>query len=93
MTARCLRTALLLVAVPLTAATVAVVLRAGRLKFHADWHRIEITAQPPAARTATVGAAGGPGSLPREEARGCWPHRRELRIRLLSVPAWDEPRF
>ncbi|MFD9534667.1 hypothetical protein [Streptomyces sp. NPDC060010] len=97
MTARRLRAALLLAAaVPLTAAIVAAVLKAGHLKLHADRHRIEITAQPRPNCPHCHGAGGRwtGGPFPEMEACGCWSARRELRIRLLPVPAWpDEPPF
>ncbi|MFE1612707.1 hypothetical protein G3M53_07720 [Streptomyces sp. SID7982] len=74
MTARHLRGALLLAAVPIAAATAAAALRASHLKLYADRHRIKITPRP---RTG----------CPRCHGEGCWADRRELRIRLLPVPA------
>ncbi|MEU3774227.1 hypothetical protein AB0F11_13665 [Streptomyces sp. NPDC032472] len=87
------RTLLLLAAVPLAAA---VTLKAGSWRLHADRYRIEVTAQP---RTGCphchgIGGRWTAGAFPEMEACGCWSTRRELRIRLLPVPAWpDEPPF
>ncbi|MYX68454.1 hypothetical protein [Streptomyces sp. SID8373] len=97
MTARHLRSALLLAAVvPLTAATAAAALKAGHLRLHADRHHIALQPRPrrscPDCRGAGGWGAGGPD--PEMEACGCWAERRELRIRLLPVPAWpDQPPF
>ncbi|TVL88465.1 hypothetical protein [Streptomyces sp. SAJ15] len=94
--ARSLRAPLLLaVAVPLTAVTAAAVLKSGRWKLYADRHRIEITARPRPGCPRCHGEGGWwtGGAFPEMEARGCWAHRRELRVRLLPVPAWDEPPF
>ncbi|WP_318265286.1 NUDIX domain-containing protein [Streptomyces halstedii] len=33
------------------------------------------------------------GAFPEMEACGCWSDRREIPIRLLPVPGWDEPPF
>ncbi|MGW2183317.1 hypothetical protein ACWCXX_35800 [Streptomyces sp. NPDC001732] len=96
MTARHLRAALLLAAaVPLTAATAAAALRAGHLKLYADRHRIEITAQPRPDCPRCHGEDGWwtSGAFPEMEACGCWSDRSEIRIRLLPVPARDEPTF
>ncbi|MFJ8856442.1 hypothetical protein [Streptomyces sp. NPDC102437] len=96
MSARHLRAALLLAAaVPLTVATAAVVLRASHLKLYADRHRIEITAQPRPDCPPCRGEGGWwtGGAFPEMEACGCWSDRREIRIRLLPVPGWDEPPF
>ncbi|WP_327713764.1 hypothetical protein OG912_38400 (plasmid) [Streptomyces sp. NBC_00464] len=96
MTARHLRGALLIAAaVPLVAATAVAVLRAGRLKLYADRHRIEITAQPRPGCPRCHGEGGWwtGGAFPEMEACGCWSERREIRIRLLPVPALDEPPF
>lgn len=98
MTARHLRGALLLAAaVPLAAATAAAALRASHLKVYADRHRIEITARPrPRPRCPRCHGEGSwwtGGTFPEMEACGCWSDRRELRIRLLPVPAWNEPQF
>ncbi|WP_331761931.1 hypothetical protein [Streptomyces anulatus] len=89
------RTALLAAAaVPVTLAAAAAILKAGHWRLYADRHRIHLT--PVARRSCTdcrgeVGWwAGGPN--PEMEACGCWSERRELRIRLLPVPAGtDEP--
>ncbi|HEY9327045.1 MAG TPA: hypothetical protein VIS09_02200 [Streptomyces sp.] len=97
MTARHLRGALLLAAaVPLAAATATAVLRARHLKIYADRHRIEITAQPRPSCLRCHGEGGWwtGGAFPEMEACGCWSDRREIRIRLLPIPAWpDEPPF
>ncbi|MFD5510768.1 hypothetical protein ACFWIB_23770 [Streptomyces sp. NPDC127051] len=96
MTARPLAATLLLAAaVPLTAVTAAALLKALHLKLHADPHRIEITAQPRPNCPHCHGEGGWwtGGTFPEMEACGCWSHRRELRIRLLPIPAWDEPPF
>ncbi|WTG38649.1 hypothetical protein OHA66_37925 (plasmid) [Streptomyces anulatus] len=92
------RTALLVAAaVPVTlAAAAAAALKAGHWKLHADRHRIHLT---PVARRSCPDCrgAGGwwvDGPNPETEACGCWSERRELRIRLLPIPAWpDEPPF
>ncbi|MDQ0701021.1 hypothetical protein [Streptomyces sp. W4I9-2] len=91
------RTAVLVAAaVPVTAAAAAAVLNAGHWKLHADRHRIHLT---PVARRSChdCRGAGGwwvDGPFPEMEACGCWSERRELRIRLLPVPARpDEPPF
>ncbi|MFE7574689.1 hypothetical protein ACFU5Z_08125 [Streptomyces sp. NPDC057521] len=96
MTARRLRTVMLLAAaVPLTAATAAAALRAGHLKLYADRHRIEITARPRPGCPHCHGEGGWwtGGTFPEMAACGCWSDRREIRIRLLPVPAWNEPPF
>ncbi|MEV5982844.1 hypothetical protein [Streptomyces sp. NPDC052114] len=86
--------ALVAAAVPVTVAAAAAVLEAGRWQLYADRHRIHIT---PVARRSCPDCrgAGGwwtSGPFPEMEACGCWSERRELRIRLLPVPAWpDEP--
>ncbi|WP_228184111.1 hypothetical protein [Streptomyces anulatus] len=91
------RTALLVaVAVPVTLAAAAAILKAGHWRLYADRHRIHLT--PVARRSCTdCRGAGGwrvDGPNPAMEECGCWPERRELRIRLLPVPAWfDEPPF
>ncbi|WP_301129076.1 hypothetical protein [Streptomyces cacaoi] len=80
MSTRHLRGAVLLAAVPLAAATAAAALKARHLKFYADRHRIELKPQP---RRSCPDCRG---------AGGCWANRRELRVRLLPIPAWpDEP--
>ncbi|MFF7705372.1 hypothetical protein [Streptomyces lydicus] len=96
MTARHLRGALLLAAaVPLAAATAAAALRAGHLKLYADRHRIEITARPRPGCPRCHGEGGWwiGGAFPEMEPCGCWSDRRELRIRLLPIRAWNEPPF
>lgn len=96
MTARHLRGALLLAAaVPLAAATAAAALRAGHLKLYADRHRIELKPQPRRSCPDCRGEGGWwtGGAFPEMEACGCWADRPELRVRLLPVPAWDEPPF
>ncbi|MFI1177863.1 hypothetical protein [Streptomyces melanogenes] len=96
MTARRLRAALLLAAVPLAAvAAAAAALKASHLKLTANRYRIEITAQPRPGCPHCRGEGGWwtGGAFPEMEACGCWSDRRELRIRLLPVPGWDEPPF
>ncbi|MFB6876362.1 hypothetical protein [Streptomyces sp. NPDC056323] len=90
MTARHLRGALLLTAaVPLAAAMAAAALRAGHHKLFADRYRIEITARPRPGCPNCHGEGGWwtGGAFPEMEACGCWSDRRELRIRLLPIPA------
>ncbi|MEU4181477.1 hypothetical protein [Streptomyces sp. NPDC026589] len=91
------RTALLVAAaVPVTVVAAAAVLKASHWKLYADRHRIHLT---PVARRSCPDCrgAGGwwvDGPYPETEACGCWSERRELRIRLLPVPAWpDEEPF
>uniref|UniRef100_UPI002F912B20 hypothetical protein n=1 Tax=Streptomyces longwoodensis TaxID=68231 RepID=UPI002F912B20 len=96
MTARHLRGALLLAAVvPLAAATAAAALKARHLKLYADRHRIELRPQPRRSCPDCRGEGGWwvGGAFPEMEACGCWSDRRELRIRLLPIPAWNEPPF
>ncbi|MFG6300038.1 MULTISPECIES: hypothetical protein [Streptomyces] len=96
MSARRLRVALLLAtAVPLAAVTATAALRAGRLKVYADRHRIRITARPRLGCPRCHGEGGwwAGGAFPEMETCGCWSDRRELRIRLLPIPAWNEPPF
>lgn len=89
------RTAVLLaVAVPALVGTAAAVLKAGHWRLYADRHRIELTPQVRRSCPDCRGAGGSwvGGANPEMEACGCWSDRRELRIRLLPVPAWpDEP--
>ncbi|MBL3805042.1 hypothetical protein ACWGSE_24190 [Streptomyces diastaticus] len=96
MTARHLRGALLLAAVvPLTTAAAAA-LRAGHWRPYADRHHIELKSQPRRSCPGCWGAGGWwvDGAIPEMEACSCWSERRELRVRLLPVPAWpDEPPF
>ncbi|MGW3275969.1 hypothetical protein ACWDFH_31580 [Streptomyces kronopolitis] len=90
------RTALLLAAsVPVMATAAAVALRAGRWELYVDRHRIEITARPRSNCPRWHGEGGWwvGGAFPEMEACPCWADRRELRIRLLLVPTWDEPPF
>jgi hypothetical protein len=87
---------LLAVAVPASVGTAAAVLKAGRWQLHADRHRIELTPRPRRSCPDCRGAGGWwvDGANPEMEACGCWSDRRELRIRLLPVPARpDEPPF
>ncbi|MFJ9478825.1 hypothetical protein ACIRRI_28035 [Streptomyces mirabilis] len=98
MTTRPLRAALLLAAaVPLAAATAAAALRAGHWWLYADRHRIELKPQTRRSCPDCRGAGGWwvGGANPEMEACGCWSDRRELRVRLLPVPAWpdNEPPF
>lgn len=92
------RTAVLLAAiVPALASTAAAaVLKAGHWRVHADRHRIELTPRPHPSCPHCRGAGGwwGGGANPEMEACSCWSDRRELRIRLLPVPARpDGPPF
>ncbi|MEU2391933.1 hypothetical protein [Streptomyces sp. NPDC007369] len=95
MTTRPVRTALLLVAVSAAAATAAAVLKAGHWKLHIDRHLIELIAQPQPNCPHCHGEGGWwtGGAFPEMEACGCWSDRRELRLRLLPLPAWDKPPF
>ncbi|MFD8731984.1 hypothetical protein [Streptomyces sp. NPDC059611] len=82
-------------AVPVALAAAAAVLKADRWQLYADRHHIHLT---PVARRSCPdcrGAGGwwADGPFPEMEACGCWSERREIRIRLLPVPAWDEPPF
>ncbi|MEI7029655.1 hypothetical protein [Streptomyces pratensis] len=91
------RTAVLLaVVVPASVGTAAAALKADHWRLHADRHRITLSPQPrrscPDCRGAGGWWTGGP--FPEMEACGCWSEGRELRIRLLPVPAWpDEEPF
>lgn len=91
------RTAVLVAAaVPVAVAAAAAVLKAGHWELYADRHRIHLT--PVARRSCSdCRGAGGwwtGGANPEMEACGCWSNRRELRIRLLPLPATaDEPPF
>lgn len=87
---------LLAVVVPASVGTVAAVLKVGHWRMYADRHRIELTPRPRRSCPDCRGAGGWwvGGANPEMEACGCWAYRRELRIRLLPVPAWpDEPPF
>lgn len=81
--------------VPLVLAAAAKVLKAGRRELLADRHRIEITARPRPGCPHCHGEGGWwtGGAFPEMEACGCWSDRREFRVRLLPVPACDEPPF
>ncbi|GGN61841.1 hypothetical protein GCM10012285_61300 [Streptomyces kronopolitis] len=91
------RTALLLAAsVPLMATAAALALRASRWELYVHRHRIELKPQPRRSCPDCQGAGGWwvDGANPEMEACGCWAYRRELRVRLLPLPAWpDEPPF
>ncbi|MFE0580235.1 hypothetical protein [Streptomyces sp. NPDC058874] len=96
MTVRARTGVLAAVAVPVTVAAAAVVLGAGRWRLYADRHRIELKPQPRRSCPDCRGEGGWwvDGANPEMEACGCWANRRELRVRLLPVPAWpDEPPF
>ncbi|MFJ7069761.1 hypothetical protein [Streptomyces sp. NPDC101115] len=95
MTARRLRAALLLAAVPAAVATAAAALKASHRTVYADRHRIEITARPRPNCPRCHGEVGWwtGGAFPEMEACGCWSNRRELRLRLWPVPACDEAPF
>ncbi|WP_310727915.1 hypothetical protein [Streptomyces sp. N2A] len=88
--------ALVAAAVPVTIAAVAVALKAGHWQLHADRHRIHLT---PVARLSCPDCRGAGGwwvggANPEMEACDCWAARRELRIRLLPLPAFpDTPPF
>ena len=88
------RTILLVVAAaaPLTLAAATVALKAGHWDLYADRHRIHLT--PVACRSCSRCHGDGGwwvgGANPETEACGCWADRRELRIRLLPIPAWPE---
>ncbi|MGW1328163.1 hypothetical protein ACWD64_37245 [Streptomyces antibioticus] len=91
------RTAVLVAAaVPVTVAAAAAILKAGHWQLHADRHRIHLT---PVARRSCPDCRGAGGwwtggPFPEMETCGCWSERRELRVRLLPVPAWpDDPPF
>ncbi|MGQ7754874.1 hypothetical protein ACUN29_41735 (plasmid) [Streptomyces sp. WC2508] len=88
MTARHLRAALLLAAIPLTAATAAAALKAGHWKLHADRHRIHLTPHPRRSCPDCHGKGGWwtGDAFPELEACGCWSDRREFRMRLLPGP-------
>ncbi|MEV0604550.1 hypothetical protein AB0I82_35360 [Streptomyces sp. NPDC050315] len=91
-----MRTALLLAAaVPASVGVATFVLKAARWQLHVDRHRIELLPQPRRHCPHCHGAGGWwvGGAFPEMEACGCWSDRRELRIRLLPIPAWDEPPF
>ncbi|WP_186784539.1 hypothetical protein [Streptomyces sp. CBG33] len=97
MTTRHPRAALLLAAaVPLAPATAAVALKAGHWRLNADRHHIELKPQPRRSCPDCRGTGGWwvDGADPEMEACSCWANRRELRVRLLPVPAWpDGPPF
>ncbi|MFJ3728527.1 hypothetical protein ACIPYQ_38995 [Streptomyces sp. NPDC090045] len=92
-----IRTAALVAAsISVMAAAAAVTLKASRWQLHADRHRIHLT---PVARRSCPNCRGAGGwwvggPFPEMEACDCWATRRELRIRLLPLPATvDEPPF
>ncbi|MFF0337908.1 hypothetical protein ACFYUM_35625 [Streptomyces fimicarius] len=88
--------ALLAVAVPVTVAVAAAVIEAGHWRLYADRHRITLSPRPRRSCPDCRGAGGWwvDGANPEMEACSCWTPRRELRVRLLPVPAWpDEPPF
>ncbi|MFI5672214.1 hypothetical protein [Streptomyces sp. NPDC051704] len=97
MTARRRVTALLLgAAAPVTVIVTAAVLKVTQRRMYADRYRIEVTARPRPDCPDCSGSGGRwtGGPFPEMEACSCWAARRELRIRLLPVPAWpDEPPF
>ncbi|MCT9094199.1 hypothetical protein N4G70_35970 [Streptomyces sp. ASQP_92] len=70
-------------------------LEAGHRRLYADRHRIELKPRPRRSCPDCRGAGGWWTSGPflEMEACGCWSERRELRVRLLPVAAWDEPPF
>lgn len=88
--------ALVAAAVPATVAAAAAVLEAGHWQLYADRHRIHLT---PVARRSCPDCRGAGGCWVgganlEMEACGCWSNRRELRIRLLPLPATAyEPPF
>ncbi|MCX4971000.1 hypothetical protein OHA98_41030 [Streptomyces sp. NBC_00654] len=88
--------ALVAAAVPVTVAAAAAVLKAGHWTLYADRHRIHLT---PAARRSCPDCRGAGGRwtsglFPEMQACDCWANRRELRIRLLPLPATAyEPPF
>ncbi|MFJ2271846.1 hypothetical protein ACIOHO_37150 [Streptomyces sp. NPDC087849] len=96
MTVRARTAALVAAAVPVTVAAAAAVLKASHWQLYADRHRIHLT---PVARRSCPDCQGAGGwwvggANPEMEACGCWTDRRELRVRLLPIPAWpDEPPF
>ncbi|MGA5564289.1 hypothetical protein ACPCUV_24430 [Streptomyces platensis] len=96
MTARRLPAALLFAAVPVAVATATAVLKAGNWVLFVDRHRIELIPKARRSCSRCHGEGGWwvGGAFPEMEACGCWSDRRELRIRLLPIPAWrDEPPF
>jgi hypothetical protein len=92
---RRLRTAvLLLAAVPVTAAAAAAALKAGHWRMTCSRHSVWLAPLPRPGCPDCRGAGGwwAGGANPEMEACGCWSDRRELRVRLLPVPARpDEP--
>ncbi|GAA3381154.1 hypothetical protein GCM10020367_71320 [Streptomyces sannanensis] len=88
---------LLAAAVPAVVAAAAVALKAGHWRLYADRHRITLSPRPRRSCPDCRGAGGWRvgGAHPQMEACGCWSDRRELRVRLLPVPAWpdNEPPF
>ncbi|WP_449337157.1 hypothetical protein [Streptomyces griseus] len=91
-----LRSLMAAAAVPLALAAATAVLKASHWKLYADRHRIHLTPYPRRSCPDCRGAGGwwADGPFPEMEACGCWYERRELRIRLLPLPApADEPPF
>lgn len=85
---------LLAAAVPASVGTAAALLKACRWQLYADRHRSTLSPRSRRCCPDCRGAGGWwvGGANPEREAYGCWSYRRELRIRLLPVPAWpDEP--
>ncbi|MEW2709090.1 hypothetical protein AB0948_29435 [Streptomyces koyangensis] len=90
MTTRHPRAALLL-----AAATAAVALKASHWRLNTG-HHIELKPQPRRSCPDCRGTGGWwvDRADPEMEACSCWSDRRELRVRLLPVPAWpDGPPF
>ncbi|MFE5900931.1 hypothetical protein ACFQ67_26450 [Streptomyces sp. NPDC056488] len=84
------------VVVPVAVTAAAAVLKSGRWRLYVDRHRIELQPRPRRSCPDCRGAGGWwvDGANPEMEACSCWTTRRELRVRLLPVPAWpDEPPF
>ncbi|WP_327259841.1 hypothetical protein [Streptomyces sp. NBC_01240] len=83
-------------AVPLALAAAATVLKAGHWELYADRHRIELAPRPRRSCPDCRGAGGWwvGGANPEMEACGCWATWRDLRVRLLPLPATAyEPPF
>lgn len=96
MTGRRLRAALLLAALPAATGAVAVAVKAGDWRLHADRHHIELMPLPRRSCPDCRGEGGWwvDGAHPEMEACACWAYRRALRVRLLPVAAWpDEAPF
>ncbi|MET7718581.1 hypothetical protein [Streptomyces sp. NPDC005407] len=82
-------------AVPVTLPAAVVVLKAGHWRLYVDRHRIELSPRPRRnCRGCHDGGWWTGGAFPKMEACGCWSDQRELRIRILPLPAFpDEPPF